>query len=697
MDSTTSLSKGCFAFVPKSSKVKKKKRSSQKDEFEDFYSIPQVSVYSSVINCIEEKLKTINNNASDEVLQDLVKFISSCPNADFAIPTAVLLTGINLPDHRVLFQAFADRLRDEVTPHVSVLLSSECSTVKNTIEQLTSQFLRCSTASLDPQVELEDSDSEEEDVFDEVKRSQCTMPNLVTWYEKQTKLTTSPKKRKTRSSTGKLVVVIPDFEGFSTKVLQDVILILSGYLDRLPLVLVFGVATSVKALQSSLPHRITSRMDVRMFQSRQSVHFLNSTINEVFLSWKKPSICPFLLGPKMFKFLTDVFIFYDFSVHGFIQGVKYCLMEHFYNNPLSKLCCPREQLPQAIKELDKEDLSYVEENQEFRSYLEKLPKSKLEQILQSDKPFKDTILTLMEDLQDHKDNLLVAVWLLHSLIHDLPEAPLGKQVREIYIEVMSGPIVQHPKFENCFKLLNLMSKQELLQKIDEMNQILEESECLTEVQDELMDLRRGIESAGQNMRSPTKSPTKNRAITMCKDRKGLREQLLTPNVRIENEFEQARSKLLNYLRKNVFQKYLVSPSSLPLHEVFLIDNVSTKRHIVGAPRAAIHTALHNPHHYLQCDCCKMSSDGEILHTMPDVCIVYKLHLESGALINMYDWLQSFVTIVSPEDSDRDDRKVDPGLQARFTRAVSELQFLGFVKASKKKTDHVARLTWGRTC
>ena len=33
-------------------------------------------------------------------------------------------------------------------------------------------------------------------------------------------------------------------------------------------------------------------------------------------------------------------------------------------------------------------------------------------------------------------------------------------------------------------------------------------------------------------------------------------------------------------------------------------------------------------------------------------------------------------------------------RARFIRAVSELQFLGFVKPTKRKTDHVARLTWG---
>lgn len=34
------------------------------------------------------------------------------------------------------------------------------------------------------------------------------------------------------------------------------------------------------------------------------------------------------------------------------------------------------------------------------------------------------------------------------------------------------------------------------------------------------------------------------------------------------------------------------------------------------------------------------------------------------------------------------------VQARFARAVSELQFLGFVKHTGRKADHVARLTWG---
>lgn len=33
-------------------------------------------------------------------------------------------------------------------------------------------------------------------------------------------------------------------------------------------------------------------------------------------------------------------------------------------------------------------------------------------------------------------------------------------------------------------------------------------------------------------------------------------------------------------------------------------------------------------------------EGGISPEMPDICIAYKLHLECGRLINLYDWLQA---------------------------------------------------------
>jgi origin recognition complex subunit 3 len=40
------------------------------------------------------------------------------------------------------------------------------------------------------------------------------------------------------------------------------------------------------------------------------------------------------------------------------------------------------------------------------------------------------------------------------------------------------------------------------------------------------------------------------------------------------------------------------------------------------------------------------------------------------------------------------RFFDTIISARFIQAVSELQLLGFIKPTQRKTDHVQRLTWG---
>lgn len=53
--------------------------------------------------------------------------------------------------------------------------------------------------------------------------------------------------------------------------------------------------------------------------------------------------------------------------------------------------------------------------------------------------------------------------------------------------------------------------------------------------------------------------------------------------------------------------------------------------------------------------------------MPDICIAFKLHLECGKLINLYDWLQAYLSIVDPtEIEDEDDKRVvNPRLQYPF--------------------------------
>lgn len=139
-----------------------------------------------------------------------------------------------------------------------------------------------------------------------------------------------------------------------------------------------------------------------------------------------------------------------------------------------------------------------------------------------------------------------------------------------------------------------------------------------------------------------------------------------------NAFTQAVNDTLEFLRDEVFAVHLLPfKAGPPLLELFVFSDLAAIRsHIMGAPRAALHTALHNPQTYLQCDCCVIDNATQITSTLPDLSIVYKLHLESGHMINLFDWMQAFRSIVDNDNdaaSDDEDTEISPHIQYPFLK------------------------------
>lgn len=110
-----------------------------------------------------------------------------------------------------------------------------------------------------------------------------------------------------------------------------------------------------------------------------------------------------------------------------------------------------------------------------------------------------------------------------------------------------------------------------------------------------------------------------------------------------------------------------------------------------------------------------------LRDLPDISILFKRYLDSSKMINVYDWYESFKTVLedqrqhckelstaqalasprkrgkgkqkaSPrvEASEEDDTKWDIHVQARFIRALHELDYLGLIKHTGRKADHLVR-------
>lgn len=718
MDSTISVSRGCFAF-------KKKKRGQAPAQFSGK---PWHRSYKSCLSSSEELLSVLENNIFTDILGGLIEYVNMCGSNQSVthseIPAATLLTGVNMPDHGSLFTTLAKKLAQESSPHVATLWSRDCSSLKTAIERMCSQFMLVpASEEMDNDSSIdEDSENDAEASHNKkIQRWHCNLQYLSSWYSNLQEKSSPQKKRKNNKNSEKvagyakpLVVIIPDFESFPAKVLQDFVLLLKGYQRKVPFVLVLGVATAVSAVHRSLPHHVSSCLRMKIFHSQPSLAYLNEVLDKVFFLPNRP----FHLGGKVFKLLMDVFLFHDFSVLGFIQGYKYCMTQHFYEKDWTILSCLPGELTSAVKQLTKSDIESVRKLPSVRKHIESLS-SRADMIawLKNDDFVKEQIVTLMTNLHEYVHAFFATLRCLNTLTATLPGAPLEKHLRSVYVLASTCEIVKSPEFKESMTLLSFSSSEELELKLNEILPILKEAvkngamllvDVIKKLESFLKKFKtlwapippspsKGLKSPTKSNRSPLKSPLQSpsKMLMNVSSRSQLKEKLKemsTQDAKL-SPYEKLRDEILSYLRDEMFAVNLASPTTKPLHEILFFDDLpSVKSHIVGSPRQAILRGLRDPHFYLDCECCKLSDASDIIPTLPDVSIVYKLHLESGKLINMFDWLQSFLTIVDPS-SFEEQTEVDPKLQARFTRAVAELQFLGFIKSSNRKTDHVTRLTW----
>lgn len=143
-----------------------------------------------------------------------------------------------------------------------------------------------------------------------------------------------------------------------------------------------------------------------------------------------------------------------------------------------------------------------------------------------------------------------------------------------------------------------------------------------------------------------------------------------------------------------------------LHEAWVYDSRLPYREVfIPRPGMVIDRALARPHDYLNCSCCrracKTSRDEGVAPTMPTTAILYHLYLEAGSLVNVADlWSAYFALVGDDQSSDEGEERVGKKMMMdertallHFYRGLAELKSLGFVRASKRKADHVAKLKW----
>ncbi|XP_072878694.1 origin recognition complex subunit 3 isoform X5 [Chlorocebus sabaeus] len=670
---TSSMSKGCFVFKPNS---KKRKISVPiEDYFNKGKNEPEDSkLRFETYQLIWQQMKSENERLQEELnknlFDSLIEFLQKSHSAfqknsrDLAgqiklreIPTAALVLGVNVTDHDLTFRSLTEALQNNVTPYVVSLQAKDCPDMKHFLQKLVSQLMDCC---------VDIKSKEEESVQVTQRKTHYSMDSLSSWYMTVTQKTDPkmPSKKRTTSSQWQsppVVVILKDMESFATKVLQDFIIISSHHLHEFPLILIFGIATSPIIIHRLLPHAVSSLLCIELFQSLSCKEHLTTVLD------------------------------------------KLSLLEHFYSQPLSVLCCNLPEAKRRINFLSNNQCENIRRLPSFRRYVEKQTSEKQVALLTNERCLKEETQLLLENLHVYHMNYFLVLRCLHKFTSSLPKYPLGRQIRELYCTCLEKNIWDSEEYASVLQLLRMLAKDELMTILEKCFKVFKSS-CEKHLGstakriEEFLAQFQSLDAENKDEEDASGSQPKGLQKTdLYHLQKSLLEMKELRRSKKQTKFEVLRENAVNFIDCLV-REYLLPPETQPLHEVVYFSAAHALReHLNAAPRIALHTALNNPYYYLKNEALK-SEEGCIPNIAPDICIAYKLHLECSRLINLVDWSEAFATVVTAAEkmdaNSATSEEMNEIIHARFIRAVSELELLGFIKPTKQKTDHVARLTWG---
>ncbi|KAI7739648.1 hypothetical protein M8C21_027763, partial [Ambrosia artemisiifolia] len=448
-----------------------------------------------------------------------------------------------------------------------------------------------------------------------------------------------------------VVVIIEDMDRCSGSVLSDFILMLSEWVIKIPVILILGVATTLDAPKTVLSSKAVQHLSPSKFFLGHPADRLDAIIEAVLVK----HCSGFLVGHKVAAFIRNCFLRQDGTLTSFVRAVKMAIVQHFLMEPLSFTVSGL--LNEEVTETDE----WPRQALDLPSCLRRLSEPKSEALLSGASKMKDVL------------NL----W--SSVVLCLHEAGKSQRITllDLYDEALDP------------KLYNLRNSDYLELKPDSQRPSWNHG-----IHGQSLETHKG-RLIGRMIRQIRKQTIRNNG-NLDKGTKALNEKAAA---------------LITCMTRDHMQPI----ECIPFHEIVCFKNVDKlQAALLGDPRKRIQLDLLECNKFLKCSCCTKSHSVPI-SSMHDTALMYTLSQEHGNLINLHDWYQSFKAVISQKTvKDKHKSKVSPSpkkrkitaepqniteasAQARFCRAVTELQIAGLLRMpSKRRQDYVQRVAFGLT-
>ena len=375
-------------------------------------------------------------------------------------------------------------------------------------------------------------------------------------------------------------------------------------------------------------------------------------------------------------------------------------MSHFYGNPLSCLLYTSYEDQSATQTLQPEHCEAVRMLPSFRNLIEGCLQNKMldrsHRLIENDSDLSDEIQSTLQSTRNFITRLL-------RIIHVISSASIESMGKvELYKAVFGGKTGDLDFTRRIIDVLRQMSPEAVLGFLKQVKDSIESGSPELELEGwtheatdflaELSEAREQVMSLLEVSRTTGKPIQSSHTI----QRKGIRTTVIAQRVQLSfeesslSDQDKTFTTLVDKISESMI-KFLSgeNPQDFFLHEVWMCNDSQPYRDVLTPrPRYSIERALSSPQQYIRCDCCRL--DQGVWTKQPPTASIYQLYLEAGSLINISDMWRAYLDMQNPDDhEDFDEREA----LVLFYRALAELKLLGMIKQSKKKADHLSKITY----
>ncbi|KAF2099463.1 hypothetical protein NA57DRAFT_38384 [Rhizodiscina lignyota] len=680
----------CFVFEPEDEHPTKKRRIGS-DDWINTWKLRK-ELYEQFWAHQRSKIESVLNRANEETVTKVLGFITSSKAPESSkLPAGLISAGPNIASHGALFRQIATKLGAADATIFVALTSSECSNLKSLLKSL---IVKGTTL----------GDDEEDDAQTPHRKG----PKLLNYdlqllhdHVKQNAIET-------------VVITFQDTEAFDGHVLSETIELFGLWRNRIPFVILFGIATSTDAFQDRL-----SRSALRCLQGKEfDVVQTDDLFEQVFLTTIDGNERHLWIGPELMSTFLNRQKDHAQNVTEFIDALKYAHMCHFFANSVSilmsteahgkveisrHLCYTLRHLP-SFEVCVSSSLNANNTFRESRGFL--VPRPDRPPLSMRHYLFDDVALErLLNDTMVYRDthsfpDMVRALRMIRVILSKMPRYAHHK-LSALYTMMIGGNLLDSPMVKEMIAFLKRAPSNVLLEILNDTIGLLVlhqvEDAYYFETRDELQKLINDAKATDAPLRSAFDERNETLRTTVIAKKVELSKQKATLS-----KNDEAYSQILQRFTARLDEWLVMTlfyPDELMFAEVFIYDIKSPYRAAFSPKtRFAVERALSSPRDYLEYeyDCYDLSEeecekqearDAALSAAAPATAIMYQLYLESGALMNASDLYSAYHAILEEKTDDEE------LIKALFQRSLAELKYMGFIKDTKKKVDHVAKAAW----